>query len=228
MKVFAVGLILSCVGAVYGQRNNPFAANPGKSSPGAPVAAKTTPDVFPIRTKIGERTYNIAADAAKRSLKPTDMYKVGPGDVLHIAVSGAAADSYTVSGDGTIDFPLAGGIRVVEGKTLDEIEQDLVSNIAIIPDAVVTARVGEYGSHKVTVTGLVADGGDRSLQREALPLFVIKAYAGVAPTATGVVITRPGSLKPDTYDLHDPATDDVLVYPGTTIEFLGEAAPTRK
>ena len=65
-----------------------------------------------------------------------------------------------------------------------------------------------------------------SLQREAVPLYVVRAQASVDPKATRVMITR-GQLSTDeSYDLHNSETDDVLVYPGNTVEFTDENGST--
>jgi hypothetical protein len=47
---------------------------------------------------------------------------------------------------------------------------------------------------------------------------VVRAQAGVDPKASRVIITR-GSLKTnESYDLLDADTDNILVYPGNTVE----------
>jgi protein involved in polysaccharide export with SLBB domain len=207
----------ACSLAAAAQRNNPFSSNPDSRSD---KVATASPEVAQ-RSTIAGRTQQIAADSAKSSLRPTELYRVGVGDVLCVSLANEAngAGYYTVRGDGTIDFPLAGDSPLVEGKTLDEIETDLAGKITIFREPIVNAKVREYGSHKVNVNGLVERKGERSLQREALPLFVIKADAGVDPSATKVLIRRSDLSRPEVFDLSDPATDDVLIYPGYFIEF---------
>jgi hypothetical protein len=60
------------------------------------------------------------------------------------------------------------------------------------------------------------------IQRDAVPLFVIKAEAIVLPRATQVIIRRASGLT-DKFDLKDLATDDTLVYPNDIIEFVGKS-----
>lgn len=68
--------------------------------------------------------------AATESFTPHDAYKVGPNDTLRIQVFGE--DDLTVEkgvgGDGTIDYPLLGTVRV-EGKTIEEIQRHLTTQL---------------------------------------------------------------------------------------------------
>jgi hypothetical protein len=68
---------------------------------------------------------------------------------------------------------------------------------------------------------MVTDKGERSLQREAIPMYVVRAQAGVDPKATRVIITRGNLTTSESYDLTEADTDNVLVYPGNTVEFTG-------
>jgi protein involved in polysaccharide export with SLBB domain len=144
------------------------------------------------------------------------------GDVLLVNLRNAShgAVYQTVRSDGTIDFPLAGEGLLVANQTPDDIAKMLESRIALYTDPNVEVKVREYGSHQITVKGLVDDPGSRNLPREAVPLYVIKAEVGVQSKAGRVAISR-GPLKaPETYDLHDADTDNVLVYPGNSLEFI--------
>ncbi|HEV7701629.1 MAG TPA: polysaccharide biosynthesis/export family protein [Pyrinomonadaceae bacterium] len=220
-------ILLLCAGGIssYAQRNNPYSANPDPRA----QQAITIPNDRPLppvesRPSVARQTYNIAAIAAARSLKPTEIYKIGIGDVLFISLKNAsnASGYYTVRSDGTIDFPLAGESPVVEALTLDQLEDLLASGVTLYKDAQVQAKVREYASHKINVTGMVQRDGEKFLQREAMPLFTIKADAIVDPAATKVLIRRSEMAKPDVYSLHDETTDDVLIYPGYSIEFTAD------
>jgi protein involved in polysaccharide export with SLBB domain len=220
-------MLLLCAGGVslYAQRNNPYSSNPEPRIQQAIVlpGERVLPPVD-SRPSIARQTYNIAATAAARSIKPTEIYKIGIGDVLFISLKNAsnASGYYTVRSDGTIDFPLAGDSPAVEGLTLDQVEDLLASGVTLFKDAHVQAKVREYASHKINVTGMVQRDGEKFLQREAMPLFTIKADAVVDPAATKVLIRRSEMVKPDLYDLNDEKTDDVLIYPGYTIEFTAD------
>jgi protein involved in polysaccharide export with SLBB domain len=162
------------------------------------------------------------------STAPTEAYRIGVGDVLLIEVKNVSQGHgyYTVRESGTVDLALAGGEIIVADKTPAAVAREIAGRITLFADPQVDVSVREYGSHKVTVTGLVDRPGERSLQREAIPLFVIMAESGVQPTASRAVITRAPLLKPETYSLTDKSADRVLVYPGNSIEFV-EGPSTR-
>ena len=151
----------------------------------------------------------------------TNIYRVGVNDVLFIDLKSLPNSSgyYTVRPDGTIDYPLAGNYTVVVGLKPDEIESTLVSRIIAVPEPKIEVRVRHYGSHHVSVSGAVQNPGTRNLQREAVPLFVLRAEAGVDARAVTVSIYRGPGLPVELYDLLDPSTDNVLVYPGNKVDF---------
>ena len=157
-------------------------------------------------------------------MKPTDVYRLGVGDVLRISLvnAGGAGNDYAVDADGSIDFPLAGEDPVVLGMTVAEAEQALSSKVTLYSDARVSITVRDYASHKITVTGLAAITGERSLRREAMPLFAIRSEAGVDPSATRVIIRRGGMASLIIFPLNSDATGGVLVYPGDVIEFAAD------
>jgi protein involved in polysaccharide export with SLBB domain len=230
--------------AQNGGRNNPYSPSPGgrarvdQTSQAVGQTAKSDPNqaAFIIQSSAtdngGDHGNPTIARQAKKaedftrtaSKPPTDIYRVGVGDVLYINLKNAvrASGYHTIRQDGTIDFPLAGEDLVVAGRVTEEIEQILASRITIYPDPQVEVKVREYGSHTITVSGLVDNGGEKKLQREAVPLYVIKAMSGVSPRATRVVITRAPLLKPESYELRDTASDDILICPGNGIEFTGD------
>jgi protein involved in polysaccharide export with SLBB domain len=128
----------------------------------------------------------------------------------------------TVLANGKIDFPLGGEDLVAAGQTVDAIAEMLASNITLFPNAQVEVKVREYGSHKITVSGMVGNAGDKNLQREAMPVYAIRSEAVVSPKATKAIIKRAPLLKLETYELHDAATDSVMIYPGNSIEFTSD------
>jgi protein involved in polysaccharide export with SLBB domain len=146
------------------------------------------------------------------------------GDVLFVNVKNSPNGSgyCTVRTDGTIDFPLAGDNLVAADKPIDSIVSMLESGITLFPDPIIEVTIREYGSHKMTVSGMVDNPGEKSLQREAIPLYVVRADAVVDPKATKAIITRGPQLKVESYDLRDAETDNVLVYPGNSVEFTHE------
>lgn len=179
----------------------------------------------PSPPSIAAKTMEIARKANPVTVAPTEIYKVGAGDVLLINLQNAAkASSYfTVLNDGTIDYPLAGEMVFVGGMTVEQIEDTLRERIKLYEDPRVSVKVREYGSHTITISGLVENSGDKNIQREAVPLFVIKAGAVVQPKATHAIIKRAG-MKDVAVQLKDPAADNTLVYPGDWVEFSANAA----
>ena len=245
-----VVVLLVTAGAAFGQTNDsPRTNNPYSPSPSRKVKLDE-PAVSTTSTKSGpndvafvmqaqnnkqpdesgltvaQRTYKIAkiADVSSRPL--TDIYKVGVGDVLFINLKNAPQGSgyFTVLPNGTIDFPLAGENVILAGLTVDAIEDILESGVTLFPDAQIEVKVREYGSHPIKVSGRVENEGEKHLHREAIPLFVIRAEAVVSPKATRALVIRSPLLKAESYDLRDADTDNILLYPGDSIEFTGDGA----
>ncbi len=189
--------------AVSGQslsRNDPYTPSP--------VAIKTAS----FKTAETVKPAPLARD--------TQVYKVGPGDVLFIDLTNSQNGKgyYSVLQEGTIDFGLSGEKMIVNGKTPDEIARALESRITLYRDPHVEVRIREFASHNITVSGLVSTGGRQYIQREAVPLYVVRAAAEVNPRATKVII-RSRSNTAGTYDLRSPATDDILIRQSDDVEF---------
>lgn len=177
---------------------------------------------------IAKKTREIAKNAAAANLPDTEIYKVGFNDVLFISLQNAASNSakyYTVLNDGTIDYPLAGEMVSVVGLTSDEIEEVLREKIKLYDNPEVSVKIREHASHKITVIGALEKPGERFLQREAIPLFVIRAEAMVEPDATWVTVKRK-DLEPQTFELSDEKYQSFLVFPGDIVEFGKEELKT--
>ena len=168
-----------------------------------------------------QKTLDIARRANTAALPPTEIYRVGVSDVLFISLQNAPSKSstyFTVLNDGTIDYPLAGGMVAVGGLTAEEIEDLLRSKISLYENPQVAVKIREYASHPITVLGLVEKSGERNIQREAVPLFVVKAESIVKPDADEVLIRR-GNSDVETIKLNDPKADEILILPGDILEF---------
>ncbi len=166
-------------------------------------------------------TLEIAKRAAVRSAAPTEVYKIGAGDVLFISLQNAppkASTYFTVLNDGTIDYPLAGEMVAVAGLTSEEAEELLRGKVKLYENPQISVKVREHASHSITVLGLVEKAGERFLQREAMPLYVVKADAVVQAKANQLVIKRAGSAT-EILDLKDSKNEDVLIFPGDILEF---------
>ncbi len=185
-----------------------------------------TPILEAEPTSIAKKTLEIAKKSNTAALSPTEIYKVGNGDILFINLQNAPKNStyYTVLNDGTIDYPLAGEMISVAGLTTDEIEEILREKIKLYENPQVSVKVREYSSHLISVLGLVERAGEKKIQREAVPLFVVRAEAIVSPKAMQAVIRRSNS-NVETIDLKDAKSENVLIFPGDIIEFTAEALP---
>ncbi|HTH50805.1 MAG TPA: polysaccharide biosynthesis/export family protein, partial [Pyrinomonadaceae bacterium] len=127
-------LLIGCViggHAVGAQNNSPFSANP--ESRGAQTAVM--PRSAPQLTADTHAAVTPAPDTSLTGVNPTAIYKVAAGDVLYVTLANTsnAGGYFSLRQDGTIDFPLAGGSRAVQGMTIDEIERDLAAKVTIFP-----------------------------------------------------------------------------------------------
>jgi len=160
----------------------------------------------------------------------TQVYRVGPGDVLDIQLSNYPSRNstlYTVLPDGVLDYPLAGSQIVVGGMTTVEIATLLQQRIKIFDNLKVKVEVRDYASHAVTIVGFVSSPGTKILRREAVPLYTVLAESSVLPEAARATITRPGA-PPIVVDLRDSRVSAALIVPGDSIKVTGAPpAPTQ-
>ena len=170
---------------------------------------------------IAAKTFEIAKRANVAALSPTEVYKIGTGDILIISLQNApnnATNYFTVLSDGTIDYPLAGEMISVSGLTTEEIEDLLEEKIKLYANPQVVVKVREFASHSFTVLGLVEKAGEKFLQREAMPLYAIRAEAITQPQVTTAIIKRANG-ETEKIELSDSKSDDVLIFPNDIVEF---------
>jgi protein involved in polysaccharide export with SLBB domain len=159
-------------------------------------------------------------------LLPTNIYRVGIGDILDIRLKNASTREstlFSVMPDGNIEYPLAGDPFKAVGLTADEIGSELEAKIKIYDKPTVAVEIREYSSHSLIVTGLVFNPGARTLRREAVPLCVVLAEAEPRPEAARATIIRPG-VDRLTLDLRESKSTDELVYPGDIITLTAPPA----
>jgi protein involved in polysaccharide export with SLBB domain len=180
-----------------------------------------------VNRSIAKKTLEIVNKAnAIVAVAPTETYKVGIGDVLFINLQNAptkTANYFTVLNDGTLDYALASETITVLGLTTDEIENLLTEKIKLYENPQVSVKMREYASHIITVLGLVEKAGEKYLQREAIPLYVVRAEAIVQTRANGVTIKRANSMT-EKFDMKDPRYEEILVFPGDIVEFTSTDA----
>lgn len=190
--------------------------------PSAEIVEKNEPT-------IAKKTFEIAKRASAANVSPAETYKIGVGDILFIGLQNAPAKEtnyFTVLQDGKIDYPLAGEMVPVAGLTAEEIENLLKEKIRLYENPQVAVKVREYNSHVYTVLGLVEKSGEKFLQREAVPLFVVRAEALVEPKADQAKIKRKNSDE-QIVDLKDEKAGETLIFPGDIVEFA-ESQKTAK
>lgn len=166
------------------------------------------------------RTRQIVEEASK-TFAPTEIYRVGSGDVLDIRILNANSKEstlFTVQDNGFLDYPLAGSEPIqIGGLTTDQIEKVLRENIKLYENPEVVVKIRDYQSHTVDVIGLVEKPGKKALRREAIPLFALKVEAIVQPKATILVLRRGDQVEK--HSLKDQATDNLLIKTGDILEF---------
>lgn len=122
-------------------------------------------------------------------------YKVGPGDILSIAVTGEPdfTGTFTINSDNTIFYSYLKSIKVGD-MTTREIAAYLtnVLNKDYINSPTVNVTVKEYASKTVKVLGAVNKPGSYILRGDTRILDVITLAGGLAPQAgSNVMIIRP-------------------------------------
>ncbi len=174
-------------------------------------------------TRVGPRANIAALASAPIATASTQVYRVGPGDVLDIQLTdnpGRNSTLFTVLDDGVLEYPLAGNPIVVGGLTTPEIAGLLRQRIKIFDNPKVQVDVRDYASHAVSISGLVGAPGTKILRREAMPLYTLLAEALVLPEAARATIDREGQA-PIVVDLKDANLSATLVVPGDAIKVTG-------
>jgi len=114
-----------------------------------------------------------------------DPYRVNPGDILQVSVwkEQDLQSQLLVNPDGHFSFPLAGDI-LAEGKTVEEIREELVAKLSkLIPDVVVTVSTLKLEGNKVYVLGQVARPGEFIVTRGVDVMQAIAMAGGTTPFA---------------------------------------------
>lgn len=157
------------------------------------------------------------------SAAPTQVYRVGVGDILDIRIPDSLSNKstlYTVLEGGLLDYPLAGAPLPVSGMTTDAIAQRLSSSVKVLDHPQINVKVRDYSSHTVNVIGFVSMPGSRILRREAVPLYVVLSEAMPLPEAASVTIVRNGS-ELISIDMHDSQATSQLVVANDILKVSG-------
>ena len=152
-------------------------------------------DIYPITVKLlrqlNSSNQGPRANPELEALKAKYDYRIGKGDILNITVwdhpeltipAGSfrsSAESGTwVHSDGTIFYPYVGKLKV-EGKTLQEVREELVKHLAkYIENPQVDVNIAAFQSQKVFVTGEVNQPGKQEITNIPLTLLDAVNQAG--------------------------------------------------
>jgi len=166
------------------------------------------------------------AKLPEKELSLTKLYRVGPGDVLDIALSTVPnpdPNGTTVTTSGFLAHSSLLEPLAVSGLTLEEITdkfQSALKRQGSTANPKVSVGIRDYVSHAILVSGLVKDPGTKILRREAIPLAVVVADAQPLPEAGSVTIVRNESNESFTVDLTQPAEMSMLVHSGDVITLI--------
>lgn len=154
--------------------------------------------------------------------------RVGIDDVFDVRVYGEGdlSGSYRVAIDGTIDFPLAGRLKVV-GLHCGEIQQLLVKQLTegnLLKSPQITVSIKDRNSEKITVFGQVAKPGQVAFYPNMTIVDAIASAGGFTGIAAknSVNLRREVEGKIETHvfpvaDIAEGRSQNVLVLPGDVL-----------
>jgi len=137
----------------------------------------------------------VTAPDARPAGAAGEGYRIGPGDVLHVAVYGHddLTQNVVVQPGGNFPFPLVGTVQAA-GATAEEVEARISRQLArgFLRDAQVSVAVREYRSQVVYVVGDVARPGTYPLAGETRIVEILSRAGPLSPSAgSEVLIVRP-------------------------------------
>jgi len=137
-------------------------------------------------------TYHIQSPAAKES-GPEEEYKLGPDDVVEVAIFEVPELGGTarVSASGFILLPLIGSIKAVglDSTALARVIEDELRK-KYIKDPHVTVGVREFTVESVSVLGAVRAPGVQPLRKSKSLLDVLAAAGGLNENASEIQVIR--------------------------------------
>lgn len=125
------------------------------------------------------------AGAHAAETAPRDLYRINPGDVLHITVwkEEDLQRELLVNPDGHFAFPLAGDIAAA-GKTVEELRAELAEKLSrFIPEVVVTVAALQLNGNKIYVLGQVNRANEFIMTRTLDVMQAISMAGGPTPFA---------------------------------------------
>lgn len=139
-------------------------------------------------------------------------YRIGPGDVIRVAVFGNndLSSRVTVRPDGRITLPLLGEISAT-GKTVNEVTREITEGYRrFVQDARVAVVIEEVHSYRIFVLGKVTRPGEFESRT---PLTITQAMALAGGTTRGanvdgIVVLRRGANGRD--ERYEVSMTDIL------------------
>lgn len=139
-------------------------------------------------------------------------YRIGPGDLIRVAVFGNndLSSRVTVRPDGRITLPLLGEISAT-GKTVNEVTREITEGYRrFVQDARVAVVIEEVHSYRIFVLGKVTRPGEFEART---PLTITQAMALAGGTTRGanvdgIVVLRRGANGRD--ERYEVSMTDIL------------------
>ena len=139
-------------------------------------------------------------------------YRIGPGDVIRVAVFGNndLSSRVTVRPDGRITLPLLGEVSAT-GKTVNDVTREITEGYRrFVQDARVAVVIEEVHSYRVFVLGKVTRPGEFEART---PLTITQAMALAGGTTRGanvdgIVVLRRGANGRD--ERYEVSMTDIL------------------
>ena len=158
-------------------------------------------------------------------LPPDDQ--VGIDDTFEVRVFGEQdlSNTYRVASDGTIDFPLAGRIRVTGLRTGD-IQKEILERLrnGYLKDPQVTVSMKEWHSRKISVLGQVQKPGPVEYHPHMTIIDAIALAGGFTGIAAknSVSVRREGGGKVESRvyrvaDITEGRSSNIAVLPGDVV-----------
>jgi polysaccharide biosynthesis/export protein len=210
----------------------------GQRPPASKPGERLEPDdTTPVRGDVPE---SVLANRREQMSEETDSeipyynnfmasYKLGPEDVISVAVFGL--DKYSKAGivvppDGRIDYYLIRGGLFVNGKTTQQVADEITQHLdEYIIDPKVTVSLEKAMSQRYSVIGDVAQPGIRPMTRRLSVYEALTEAGGILRTGRKQVVVlhwdADRMLKPVTIDVaaieRGKAPDNYFLRPGDQV-----------
>jgi polysaccharide export outer membrane protein len=180
------------------------------SEPGSTAVAqvRSQADTYALNRQLASAA---AMRAATTRQYTQEEYRVGPGDVLDIAVFQVEElnRKARVSGSGTLILPLLGEVPV-GGKTVAEVERMLAEELGrtFLRDPQVSVFVEEYRSQQITVMGAVEKPGVFNVYRPRNVFEMLSEAGGLTEDAGSKVYVQTVGIDAQT---GQPTQDAIII-----------------